>query len=150
MILMEKRSLNVYNMVKGHTLMNFNLYPYNLWILYASLVLLVINLILLLKHALPLLSALKGIKPDLDHIQNNVGSASAKASAFGTKAAKDLKKITDLIPVILLALAIKKDYDQAEGSGIRQIERSAVNVYRKRSDEKKMVNKIAQAVSAKK
>ncbi len=130
--------------------MNINLYPYNLWILYAAIIALIVYLILLIKHALPLLHALSGMKPNIDNIQNNVGSAAQKADAVGKKASKDFKRISDLLPVILLALAVKKDYDEAEGSGLKQIEQSAVNVYRKRSDEQKMIKKIARAAAVKK
>ena len=68
--------------------MSINLEPYNYWILYGALVLLLICLIIAGVKAVKLLKAVKTYQPVIDHMQTNTKLAQIKVEAMQEKKRK--------------------------------------------------------------
>ncbi len=113
--------------------MNFNLYPYNYWILYLSIAMVVVFLILLLTHALKLLKTLGSLQIAAQSLQTRMDHINADM--------KILQKKRDPLPVDpkkvlaawLLFRAIRKEYKNTPERGIKGISKSTVKVLEKRN-----------------
>ena len=109
--------------------MNINLYPYNRYILLAAFVVLLLTLIMTAVHLVRFGKVLNARMADLEKISVQ---AEALQKRLGPK--KEKKKLPELktvLPLLLLAHSIYKDYREAEGSGLEQVRRSAVKVTEK-------------------
>ena len=110
--------------------MNINLYPYNRYILLAAFVVLLLTLIMTAVHLVRFGKVLNARMADLEKI-----SVQAEALQKRLEPKKEKKKLPELktvLPLLLLAHSIYKDYREAEGSGLEQVRRSAVKVTEKR------------------
>lgn len=119
--------------------MYLNLAPYNTYILYAALVLLLIFLIVTGVKAGKLLKAVKAVQPQAESIKTNVQLAKIKVDVMQEKKKEDAaknKKYSILIPILL---AIKHTYDADENlNGPKGMAKAANQVIRKRSEQKKL------------
>ncbi|MBR2595643.1 MAG: hypothetical protein IKE06_04905 [Solobacterium sp.] len=110
--------------------MNINLYPYNRYILLAAFVVLLLTLIMTAVHLVRFGKVLNARMAELEKI-----SVQAEALQKRLEPKKEKKKLPELktvLPLLLLAHSIYKDYREAEGSGLEQVRRSAVKVTEKR------------------
>ena len=110
--------------------MNINLYPYNRYILLAAFVVLLLTLIMTAVHLVRFGKVLNARMAEIEKI-----SVQAEALQKRLEPKKEKKKLPELktvLPLLLLAHSIYKDYREAEGSGLEQVRRSAVKVTEKR------------------
>lgn len=124
-------------------LINLNLYPYNLYVLYASIVLLILFLVLTVTKLMPLAQAANALKPSAERMTANLNDMSKKATAFGEKVSKAVKLIKTALPWLLLLKAANDLYNDSDENGIKEFGRSTVKAYKKREDEKKLAKNVA-------
>ena len=113
--------------------MNFNLYPYNYWILYLSIALVILCLILLLVHALRLLKTLGTLQTAAQSLQTRMNSINDDMAVLQKKREPlpvDPKKV---LAAWLLFRAIRKEYKNTPERGIKGISKSTVKVLEKRN-----------------
>ncbi len=119
--------------------MSINLEPYNYWILYGALVLLLICLIIAGVKAVKLLKAVKTYQPVIDHMQTNTKLAQIKVEAMQEKKKEDAAKNKTLKLLLPILLAIKHTYDNdASLNGAKGYAKAASQVVKKRTDERKL------------
>ena len=124
-------------------LINLNLYPYNLYVLYASIALLILFLVLTVTKLMPLAQAANALKPSTERMTANLNDMSKKATALGEKVSKAVKLIKTALPWLLLLKAANDLYNDSDEDGIREFGRSTVKAYKKREDEKKLAKNVA-------
>ncbi len=122
--------------------MQFSLYPYNYWCLIAAFVLLLIFLVMTLLKASPLLKQLKAMKPQLAELQNGAEASKIKADAITAKARKDADQGSGVLSSLLILHAIRKDYQNSDGAGMKQLMKSAAHVYQKKASEQRIIRKV--------
>ena len=121
-----------------------SLYPYNYWILYAAIVLLIVFLILTLMRAMPLLKALNTMKGSLNGINTDTASLTGKLQTImpAEDPDKPKKKLpisaSQIIEGIMLLRSIRKNYRKADGSGLKQVRTSTSEVIKKRNNDKQI------------
>lgn len=119
--------------------MLINLSPYNHWILYAAMLMLLIFLIMTGVKAASLLNAVKNYKPQFDSIQKNVTLAKIKTDAMQEKKKEDdakNKKWKVLLPILL---AIKHTYDEdASLNGAKGMAKAATKVVHDQNEQRKL------------
>ncbi len=126
--------------------MNISLYPFNMYILYASIVLLVVCLLMLVMHLKPLLGALGEWKAPLDNVNRNVADMTAKTDRISKKVSKGVNTIKKAMPVILLLAAANEYYKASDENGIKEFGRSAVRVYKDKEEQKKLAKAVAKLI----
>lgn len=128
--------------------MKINLYPYNYYILYAAIALLVVFLILLVVKAMPLLKSLQNLQGSLDTLNNSTAAMQAKLELLQPKDEKKKVKLSpaQLFNLLLLYNAVRKDYKKAEGSGIKQVGSSASNVLYSRGKQSMIQNELLRII----
>lgn len=90
---------------------NFTLHPFNMWILWASVALLVIVLIITGIKAVHLMKNLKPVMEKTDYAKNGVQAAQIKVDAVKEKGESAKKKYGPLIRLLPLVIAIIKNYN---------------------------------------
>ncbi len=123
-------------------MMNLNLYPYNYWILYLSIALVVVFLIILLMHALKLLKTLGTLQTAADSLQTRMNHINADLEILQKKRDPlpvDPKKV---LAAWLLFRAIRKEYKNTPERGIKGISKSAVKVIEKRNRSESLQKEI--------
>lgn len=111
-----------------------NLYPYNYWILWASIALLVIFLIMTLVHLFGLLKSVKYIMPAVNNMNGSLTSLQESASRMPQKKKSESPiSAAKLLSAFLLLRAVKKEYDRSSENGIKEYGRSAIRVIEKRN-----------------
>lgn len=90
---------------------NFTLHPFNMWILWASVALLVIVLIITGIKAVHLMKNLKPVMEKTDYAKNGVQAAQIKVDAVKEKGKSAKKKYGPLIKLLPLVIAIIKNYN---------------------------------------
>lgn len=119
--------------------MGLNLEPYNYWILYASLVLLLLFLIITAFKVLKFTKELKTIKPTADHINLNSKLSKIKVDALQEKKKEDAKKNKVYQILLPILLAIKHTYDTDNNlNGTKGMVKAAQRVVKNRNDQKKL------------
>ena len=119
--------------------MGLNLEPYNYWILYASLVLLLLFLIITAFKVLKFTKELKTIKPTADHINLNSKLSKIKVDALQEKKKEDAKKNKVYQILLPILLAIKHTYDTDNNlNGTSGMIKAAQRVIKNRNDQKKL------------
>lgn len=122
--------------------MQVSLYPYNYWCLIAAFVLLLVFLVMTFLKARPLIRQLNTMKPQLTEIQNGITASKIKADTIGTKAKKDVNQGSGALSSLLILNAIRKDYRNADGSGMKQFLKSAEHVYSQKASEDRIIRKV--------
>ncbi|MGN1388339.1 MAG: DUF948 domain-containing protein [Bulleidia sp.] len=122
--------------------MQFSLYPYNYWCLIAAFVVLLIFLVMTFLKARPLMKQLNTMKPQVTEIRNGVSASKIKADTIGTKAKKDVNQGSGVLSSLLILHAIRKDYKNSDGSGMKQFLKSAEHVYSEKASEERIIRKV--------
>ena len=121
--------------------MNINLAPYNWYIFYGTLALLVVFLVVLVAHALPLAKEMKKYSDDISSIRKNVELTKIKTEAIReTKQAS--KKNDKAMSALLLLLAIHKAYRDKDHHNPRSYLDTAAEVLQKRKAKADLFNSL--------
>ena len=121
--------------------MNINLAPYNWYIFYGALALLVVFLVALVVHALPLMKEVKKHSADYSSIRKNAALAKIKTEALReTKQAS--KKNDKAMSALLLLLAIHKAYRDKDHHSPRSYLDTAAEVLQKRKAKADLFNSL--------
>jgi hypothetical protein len=127
----------------------FNLYPYNTYILYAALILLIIYGIILVIHLSKLAQAIKAKQPVFEEIQKNSELAQRKASAVKAKSDQDAKKLKQSLPVLLLVWSIFQNYQQNKKDGERGrrgLHDATAKAFKERSQEDRFIRSVKRSM----
>lgn len=125
--------------------MQLNLYPYNFYILYGALVLLLVFLIILAVKGVHLLKAISKETPTLQNMQKNVQLTQIKIEAMQEKKAEDDKKNRWLKPLIPFLLAAYHIYRQDnELHGLKGMGGAARQVLLERAQKNGLINQLKQ------
>lgn len=125
-----------------------NIYPYNYWILYAAIAVLVITLIVsLVKIAGMAKEMIAFITPRTEMLQRKAALTQIKLDAMAEKKAEDAKKnkvLKMVLPILLAIYSIYRKDDEANGpSGYIK---AAKTYFNDRSEEQKFIKKIRAAI----
>ncbi|MCR5450306.1 MAG: hypothetical protein K6F23_13035 [Solobacterium sp.] len=123
--------------------MNINLYPFNLYILYAAIVLLIVFLILTVVKAMPLLRAVGDLKQPLDQMSLRVADVSDKAGKVSSMINGIVSTVKKVVPVLVLLSLANEIYQDSDEDGIKEFGKSTVKAIQKQQDEKKLAKSIA-------
>ncbi len=127
--------------------MKLNLYPYNYWILYAAIALLVISILALLAKLLKTAKTLKAMTPQLEHMANQLKLAGIKAEVVKEKSDADLQRIKPLLTAAPILLAINSIYNKDdELEGIKGYSQAARRYASQKSSEQKLIKTISKAI----
>lgn len=125
-----------------------NLYPYNYWILYAAIAVLVIyTIVCLLKIAGMAKDMLAFLKPRTDKLQRELTLMKIKTEAMAEKKAEDAKKNKWLKLAMPILLAIYSTYRKdEEAHGPSGYVKAAKTYFTRQSEEKKFIKKVRAAL----
>lgn len=124
-------------------IMNLNLYPFNIYILYAAIVLLIVFLILTVVKAMPLLRAVGNLKQPLDQMSLRVADVSDKAGKVTSMINGIVSTVKKVVPVLVLLSLANEIYQDSDEDGIKEFGKSTVKAIQKQQDEKKLAKSIA-------
>lgn len=125
--------------------MNINLAPYNWYIFYGALALLVVFLAVLVVHDLPLMKEVKKHSDDFSSIRKNAELAKIKTEALReTKQAS--KKNDKAMSALLLLLAIHKAYRDKDQHSPRSYLDTAAEVMQKRKAKADLFNSLRSGI----
>lgn len=110
--------------------MTMSLYPYNLYILYAAIGILVVFLIMTLMHLSSMGRTMKILQDKSEELSNKAVRLQEELQVRTQNKMKIPWK--EILAGYVLLKAIKKDYDKHEENGMKQAVRSAQNVYNAR------------------
>ncbi len=99
-------------------MLNFNITPYNYWVLYAAIAAVVVSLLILAKKALAIPKAIKEFDPYTSRMQRNLQVMQIKTTAMNEKKQEDAKKnklLKMALPVLLAIYEIYKKDDSMKG-----------------------------------
>lgn len=109
-----------------------NLNPYNWYIFFVALALLIVFGIITVVRSLPLIRELKAHKPEMDNIKKNIEHTKIKTGAI--KETKETSKKNDkALSSLLLLWAIHKAYKAKDERGPRAYMDTAAEVLQKRN-----------------
>lgn len=122
--------------------------PYNYWILYAAIAVLVLTLIVsLLQMARYAKDMLAFLQPKTDKLQRDLKIMQIKMDVMNEKKAADAKKNKYIMIALPILLAVYQAYQKDdEAVGPKGVVKAAKSVYESRSSEAKLVKKIASAI----
>ena len=125
-------------------LMTFNLYPYNMYILYAAIVLTLIVLIITGTHALKTLKALKSLP--LNEIKASLEKVKQKTAESKTI----LKKTTDGLKTVFLVSIILKALDRysdkEERNTVKRVGKAATSLAKDTRSNLQLINAIRKGI----
>ena len=125
-----------------------NIYPYNYWILYAAIAVLVITLIVSLVKIAGMAKEMTAfITPRAEMLQRKAQITQIKLDAMAEKKAEDAKKnkvLKMVMPVLLAIYSIYRRDDEA--SGPAGYVKAAKTYFNDRSQEQKFIKKIRSAI----
>ena len=124
-----------------------NFAPYNFWILYASIAILVITMITTLSKALSLGKAINAYKPQLDNIQKNVQRSTVKAQAVAGRMKQIMSIVKPAIAAMSLMLAAKALYDKRPENGINEFTKATSDVIAARASKRNFVSAVRKEIS---
>ncbi|HAE15094.1 MAG: hypothetical protein IKF00_13515 [Solobacterium sp.] len=123
--------------------MNINLFPFNFYIFYAAIVLLIIFLVMTVVKAMPLLKALGDLKQPLEQMSTRVADVSEKAGKVTAMVNSIVSTVKKVVPIMVLLSLANEFYQDSEENGIKEFGRSTVKAIQKQQDEKKLAKNIA-------
>ena len=125
--------------------MNINLAPYNWYIFYGALALLIIFLVVLVVHALPLMKEMKSHSDDFSSIRTNIELTKIKTEAI--KETKQASKKNDkAMSALLLLLAIHKAYRDKDHHDPHSYLDTAAEVLQKRKAKADLFNSLRSGI----
>ena len=123
--------------------MNIYLFPFNFYIFYAAIVLLIIFLVMTVVKAMPLLKALGDLKQPLEQMSTRVADVSEKAGKVTAMVNSIVSTVKKVVPIMVLLSLANEFYQDSEENGIKEFGRSTVKAIQKQQDEKKLAKNIA-------
>lgn len=125
-----------------------DIYPYNFYILYAAIAALVVVIIVsALQMAKMAKSAVNELKPKTDHLQKNLTLMQIKMDVMNEKKAADAAKNKYIMLALPILLAVYQAYQKDdEAVGAKGVVKAARTVMNSRSEEAKLIKKIAAAI----
>jgi len=123
--------------------MNINLFPFNFYIFYAAIVLLIIFLVMTVVKAMSLLKALGDLKQPLEQMSTRVADVSEKAGKVTAMVNTIVSTVKKVVPIMVLLSLANEFYQDSEENGIKEFGRSTVKAIQKQQDEKKLAKNIA-------
>lgn len=125
-----------------------NIYPYNYWILYAAIAVLIITLIVSLVQMAKMAKEMNSfLQPRTDKLQRDMKLMQIKIDVMNEKKAADAKKnkyIALALPILLAVYQTYKNDDEANGpQGVIKAARTVMN---NRNEEAKLIKKISAAI----
>ena len=124
----------------------FNFAPYNFWILYASIAILVITIFTTLSKVLKLGKAVNAYKPQIANIQKNVQRSTVKAQAVAGRLNQIMSIVKPAIAAMSLILAAKALYDKREENGIGEFTKATSDVIASRASKRNFVNAVRKEI----
>ena len=123
-----------------------NFAPYNFWILYASIAILVITMFTTLSKVLKFGKAVSAYKPQIASIQQNVQRSAVKAQAVAGRMNQIMSIVKPAIAALSLLLAAKALYDKREESGISGFTKATSDVIAGRASKRGFVNAVRKGI----
>ena len=122
--------------------------PYNYYILYAAIAMLVVTLILsLLQMARCAKDMLAFLQPKTDKLQRDLKIMQIKMDVMNEKKAADAKKNKYILLALPILLAVYQAYQKDdEAVGAKGVVKAAKAVYENRASEAKLIKKVAAAI----
>lgn len=124
-----------------------NLYPFNYYILYIAIALVIVMLILTLLKVFPLLNALEKMSHGIEEITKKSEILAKEAEVLASK--PQVKSPIDAktaLSALLLLKAILKNYKNSPENGVKQFTRSTSQEFTKRSVQQALGQSIKQFV----
>lgn len=123
--------------------MPFNIYPYNFYILYGAIGLVVLFLILLLIKVIGLGKAVGAYAPQLNRLSARVEYTSIKAAAIQEKQAEDAKKNKWMKLAMPILLAVYEVYkSDPELTGIMGYKDAVLRYVKQQKDDRKLADRL--------
>ena len=138
----------MYHKEKEEIMKTFNFSPYNYWILYAAIVLLIIFLIITLMRALSLLKTIQAKQPELNAIQEHINSANQKVDSINRKIEQTKKKISPIVKALPILWAIQKIYEKTEDNGIKGYRTAATTYLTQQKNQTNFIKQVKKALQA--
>ena len=126
--------------------MRLDLTPYNYWILYASIVILLITLCTTLSKVLKLGKVVSAYKPLLDNVQKNVNLASIKAQAVAGQLNQIMSIVKPAVAALGLLMAAKALYDKREENGIGELTKATSDVIAARVSKRNLISSVRKEI----
>lgn len=125
-----------------------NIYPYNYWILYAAIAVLIITIILSLLQIAKMAKDMMGfLQPKTEKLQRNLTLAKIKMDVMSEKKAADAKKNKYIMLAMPILLAVYQQYQKDdEATGVQGVVKSARSIYETRTAEAKLIKKVASSI----
>ena len=108
-----------------------NLYPYNYYLLYISIFIVIITLIMTFLKSMPLLKELSKLSKSTISINENIQISANKINAVTTKINKTVKAIKNFIPLATFGIFVINAYKSSEEKGLKRINNSLINATKK-------------------
>ena len=122
--------------------MSLNLYPWNNYILFLALAVVLVFLLILVRHCFAAVNTLKEMVPVLEDMSKKATVLSDKADAASTSLSNGVSGAKTLATVWLTFSTLKHAYQSQDKTGFEGVSNAASTVRKERSDEKKLVKKI--------
>ena len=125
------------------TAMSIDLYPFNYYVLYASILLLLVFLVLTILRLSPLLKALGEWKEPVGNLTKNVSASSDKVNRISKKVTANVNKVKKILPVLLILAAANEYYKRSDEDGLKEFTRSTMKAIKDKEDQKKLAKAVA-------
>ena len=126
--------------------MQINLYPWNLYILYACAFVLFIFMILTVVKMVKSLKEMAKLAPALAEIEPKSAQLEKKAAEASSALSKGGELIKTGATIIVALNLLKKSYDSQEEKGIKGFNKAAAELISQNSEEAKLLRKIKKGI----
>ena len=126
--------------------MQINLYPWNLYILYAMAFVLFLFLILTLVKMVKSLKEMAAIAPALAEMEKKLEVYEKKEAAASDALSSGIQFVKSSITIIVALNLLKKSYDKQEEKGIRGFNKAAADLITQNSEEGKLLRTIQKSI----
>lgn len=125
-----------------------NIYPYNYYILYAAIAALILTIIIsLVQIAKMAKTMMNELQPKTEKLQRNLTLMQIKMDVMNEKKAENAKKNKYIMLALPILLAVYQQYKKDdEASGAQGVIKAARTVMTNRSEESKLIKKVAAAI----
>lgn len=125
-------------------LMTFNLYPYNMYILYAALALTLIVLVITAAHGLKTLKTLKSLP--LDKIKASLETVKKKTAESGAVVKKTADGLKTVVLVSIILKALDRYSDKEEHNAVKRVSKAATSLAKDTRSNLQLINAIRKGV----
>ena len=106
---------------------NFNLYPFNYWILYLAIAITIISLFLLLSKFFSFFKVVKSHEPEITKLNTDVQNLNSSVTSITEGINKYITMIKKITPYIIMSYFFFKNYNDSNDKGIKRINTSVRN-----------------------